>query len=49
MTTQQAKKINSLLTEIKTISTELPRGKSHKVRNRCSKISVIIKKSTQTS
>lgn len=47
MTPQQARKINVLLTEIKAISTDLPKGKSHKVQNRCSKISMIIKKNTR--
>lgn len=42
-----AKKINTLLTEIKVISTELPKGKSHMVQNRCSKIQTIIKKNTK--
>lgn len=46
MTPRQSKKVNALLTEIRAISSELPKGKSHKVQNRCSKISMIVKKAT---
>ena len=42
--TQQTQKITALLNEIKVISSELPKGKSHMVHNRCSKIQTIIKK-----
>lgn len=43
----QTKKINSLLSEIKTISQDLPKGRANMVSNRCSKIQVIIKKNSK--
>ena len=39
--TQQTQKITALLNEIKVISSELPKGKSHMVHNRCSKIRMV--------
>lgn len=44
MKARDTKRINALLTEIKILSAGLPKGKSNMVQNRCSKISLIIRK-----
>lgn len=44
MMTREQKKIQVLLTEIRSIARDLPSGKYRKISNRCDKITSVIKR-----